>query len=94
MNSTDAFLFQDITATTDPFTLMGGKYDVRVQGAAAVDADVSLETLGPDGTTWLIVGTVFEDAGIQTHDLASGQYRFTLGATAADISAVVARIPA
>jgi hypothetical protein len=55
---------------------------------------VKLQTLGPDGSTWLSLSTAtdFAAAGYAVIDLPAGQYRFTI-ATATAVFASVYRVP-
>jgi hypothetical protein len=91
--STDGAIFSNISATTAAFQLRGGKY-----GAASVatfgGGSVKLQTLGPDGSTWLSLSTAtdFAAAGYAVIDLPAGQYRFTI-ATATAVFASVYRVP-
>lgn len=91
--ASDGKAFSNIAATTAAFALLGGKY-----GAAAVatfgGGSVKLQTLGPDGSTWLSVlaATDFAAAGYAVVDLPPGQYRFTI-ATATAVYASVYRVP-
>lgn len=89
----DGKTFSNISATTAAFYLKGGKY-----AAAAVatfsSGSVKLQTLGPDGSTWMSVssGTDFSAAGFAAVDLPPGQYRFTV-ATATAVYASIAGVP-
>ena len=91
--ATDGKAFSNISATTAAFSLLGGKYGVA--GVATFGGgSVKLQTLGPDGTTWLSVGTATDlaAAGYAVIDLPAGQYRFTI-ATATAVYASIWRIP-
>ena len=91
--STDGQAFSNIAATTSAFTLKGGKYGAAVV-ATFGGGSVKLQTLGPDGSTYVSVssGTDFSAAGYATVDLPPGQYRFTI-ATATAVYAAVTGIP-
>ena len=91
--STDGKAFSNIGATTAAFALLGGKYDAAVVATFNLGS-VKLQTLGPDGVTWLSVlaATDFAAAGYAVIDLPAGQYRFTV-ATATAVYASVYRIP-
>lgn len=86
-------LFSNISATTAAFRLLGGKYAVAAV-ATFGGGSVKLQTLGPDGSTWLSVAaaTDLSAAGYGLVDLPAGQYRFTI-ATATAVYASVTRIP-
>lgn len=86
MNVTESERFSNIAATTAAFTLKGGRY-----GIAAVatwgGGTIELQTLGPDGSTYLSTGTQFSANGYKTVDLPPGQYKFVVAtATAAFVS--------
>jgi hypothetical protein len=91
--STDGNLASNVAATTAAFQLRGELY-----GAACVatfgGGSVKLQARGPDGTTYLSVGTAtdFSAAGYTTVYLPPGQYRWTI-ATASAVYASVFRIP-
>ena len=89
--SSDGAGFANISATTAAFKLGGGRYN-----AAAIIAGgtAKLQTLGPDGASWLSISTASDFAanGFATVDLAPGQYRFTL-AGASGVSCSVWRVP-
>jgi hypothetical protein len=91
-STTEAVAFQNISATTAPFQLHGGRYS-----AAAVatwgGGSAKLQILGPDGATYLSVAstTDFSANGFATVDLPPGQYRFTI-ATATAVYCEVAQV--
>lgn len=87
MNVTESVKFANIAATTAAFTLKGGRY-----GLAAIatwgGGSVILETLGPDGSTYLSTGTTFSANGYATVDLPPGTYQVVIAtATAVYFSA-------
>ena len=59
-----------------PFTLTGGRYCVMVVGATF--GTVTLQLLGPDGSTQLTMGSAFAANGVQILDLPPGKYQFAL----------------
>ena len=89
----DSQAFSNISASTAPFTLAGGRY-----GADAVatfgGGSVKLQRLLGDGSTYASVSsaTDFTAAGYGTADIPAGQYRFTI-ATATAVYASIARVP-
>lgn len=91
--ATDGNLASNVSATTSAFQLRGGKYAAAVV-ATFGGGSVKLQTLGPDGTTWISVAsaTDFTAAGYGTVDLPAGQYRWTI-ATASAVYASVYRVP-
>ena len=68
--------FTNISATTAAFELRGGEYTVDVIGSTF--GTVTLQRLGPDGTTWLTAMTAFAATGSATADLPDGSYRLAL----------------
>ena len=64
----------DGTAT---FNLKGGMYAVDV--IASTYGTVTLQRLGPDGTTYLTVLTAFSANGSATAYLSAGKYKLLLG---------------
>lgn len=93
MRGVDKNLASNVSATTDPFELKGGKYGAAVV-ATFGGGSVKLQMLGPDGSTYVSVAsaTDFTAAGYGTVDLPPGKYRWTV-ATATAVYAVVCRIP-
>jgi hypothetical protein len=89
--ASDGASFSNISATTAAFKLGGGRYNVMAV-ATGFGTVVQLQVLGPDGATWLLVGTNFAANGFQTVDVGPGQYRFGItGATG--VYASVWRVP-
>jgi hypothetical protein len=68
--------FSNINATTSSFQLYGGEYAVDVIGSTF--GTVTLQRLGPDGSTWLTALTAFAANGTATVDLPPGQYKIAL----------------
>ncbi len=65
------------TGSSQTFTLkLGGKYAVAV--IASTYGTVTLEALGPDGSTYLTALTAFSANGISNVDLAPGSYKLAL----------------
>lgn len=90
MAPNESVLFSNISATTAAFALRGGRYNVDVIGTGF--GTVTLQRLGPDGSTWLPALANFTANGTQLADLASGSYRFAI-VTATAVYAAVVRIP-
>lgn len=90
--ATEAKKFENISATTSPFTLKGGRYGISLIGDNFGTA--KLQILAGDLTTYVSIGTATDFAadGYTTADLAPGQYRWTV-ATADAIYAVICSIP-
>lgn len=96
--SNDSNLYHSATATSSaPFTLKGGKYAVSELATFAMSDTLSLEYLGPDGSTYVSVGSALVFAatgGYVVIDLPPGQYKWVLGSThVTAIYAAVVRIP-
>jgi hypothetical protein len=72
----DAKAFLNINATTAAFQLQGGKYNVDVIGSTF--GTVTLQRLGPDGSTYLTAMTAFAANGLAVADLPKGQYKVAL----------------
>ncbi len=92
-SANDSKLFSNISASTSPFVLEGGKYGVAAV-ATFGGGSVKLQALLPDGSTYASVssGTDLAAAGYATVDLTPGTYRFTI-ATATAVYCSVAKIP-
>jgi hypothetical protein len=89
MNTT-ATKFEDISATTDPFTWRGGRGSFLAQ-ATWGGGTVKLQYLGPNGTDYEDMGddtTLTEDGG-GNFEFPAGQLRVNV-ATATDVYAVIA----
>jgi hypothetical protein len=72
----DAKSFSNIGATTAAFRLDGGKYNVDV--IASTFGTVTLQRLGPDGSTYLTAMTAFAANGLAVADLPKGLYKVAL----------------
>jgi hypothetical protein len=68
--------FSNVSATTSQFLLKGGRYLLAC--IASTYGTVTLQALGPDGSTWLTAATAFAANGTETADLCPGQYRVAL----------------
>ena len=84
--------FSDISASTDPFALKGGRYGVSVLGSDF--GTVKLQRLALDGSTYVSLSseTDFSDSGGAVIDLPPGTYRFTIDSATA-VYAEVQGIP-
>lgn len=90
-SGSDGALFSNISATTAAFRLLGGKY--AIAAAATGSGTMGLQTLGPDGATFIAVHTAFAAVtGFATVDLPAGQYKFVI-ATFTAVYASIARVP-
>jgi hypothetical protein len=78
-NGWDSQIFTNVAASTAPFRLSGGRYQVSAV-ATWGGGNVHLQTLAADGSTWLDVGssTNFTANAAAVVDLAPGQYKFTV----------------
>lgn len=91
--------------TTAGFTLLGGLYQVNLIAATVVTSSVVLQVLGPDGSTWIPVGTI-NGIAVQLPTsasassvslvawLAAGTYRIGVLGTATGLYAAVSPIRA
>lgn len=91
MRAQEAVRFENIAATTSAFVLNGGKYTFAV-AATFGGGSVGIETLGPNGSSWLSVGTPPVAAGVTTYDLPPGQYRVVI-VTATAVYVTIVRVP-
>jgi hypothetical protein len=78
----DEAKFSNISATTAPFVLKGGQYGVTVT-ATFSSGTVTLQRLGPDGSTYVTALTAFSSAGFATAYLPQGTYRFAIATASA-----------
>jgi len=101
MNVTEAFSWDNVSATQASFTALGGKYLLGVHAAAWNTGSVGLEQLAHDGVTWVPVVGLTSDAansitlavdGTVLYDLPGGTYRMVVSA-ATGIYASLARVP-
>jgi hypothetical protein len=86
--STQAVSFSNIAANTATFVLKGGGYLLAASGTIT---SVQLAVLGPDGSTFITVGTALTAAGSTNVSVPAGTYRLNVTGTA--IFAIVAGIP-
>jgi hypothetical protein len=92
MRAGDGYLYHTATATdSSTFALNGGSYAVDVL-ATWGGGSVTLERLGPDGSTYLTAATAFTANGSSTVSLPPGTYKFAV-TTATAVYAAVTRIP-
>jgi hypothetical protein len=91
MTVTESHAFSNISATTPPFGLYGGKYGLDVT-ATFGGGNVQLQTLAPDGSTWVNVGSSITTAGFANYDLPPGQYRLAI-TTATAVYAALTIVP-
>lgn len=71
--------FSNISATTSAFQLGGGWYTVACIGSSF--GTVTLQILGPDGSTYMTALTAFSANGISTVQLPPGQYKVAITTT-------------
>lgn len=72
----DSYQLNNAVASNNDFILLGGLYHVSV--LATNFGTVTLQKLGPDGTTYLTAMTAFSANGVATASLPPGQYRLAL----------------
>jgi hypothetical protein len=73
----DAHGESNLAATGNAFTLKGGTYQVSVV-ATFGGGSVTLQRLGPDGSTYLPALTAFSASGVANATLARGTYKVAL----------------
>lgn len=100
----ESAFFSNISASTAPFLLNGGRYGIDVV-ATFGGGSVALEKLGPDGTTYVSLKAAFNNSGTEADlvigsfaaaghkvvDIPPGSYRFTI-ATASAVYAGISRV--
>ncbi len=91
MSATESHEYSNIAATTLQFPILGGKYSFDASGTWG-SGNVQVELLGPDGSTWLNVGSSVTANGVQTLDLPAGQYRIAISSGATAVYAVLTKI--
>lgn len=78
--------------TYGPFTCPGGRMVLAVVGTFGASSS-QLQMLGPDGTTFINVGTAVTSAGQQVVELAPCEVQLVVsGGTANAVSAALARV--
>ena len=75
--ASDSFAMSNSNASSANFALKGGTYTVDVIGSTF--GTVTLQRLGPDGSTFLTAMTAFAANGTATADLPAGAYKVALG---------------
>jgi hypothetical protein len=92
MRSPEAVLFSNISATPAAFLLEGGAYVLDVV-ATWGGGSVTLNRLGPDGSTYLAAVTALTATGTSgAVALPKGRYQLAI-ATATAVYASVVRVP-
>lgn len=69
-------LFSNISANPAIFLLAGGSYALECIGSTF--GTVTLQVLGPDGTTYLTAATAFSTNGTSIVSLPAGTYKLAL----------------
>lgn len=79
-------------ATYGPFDCPGGRLILAVAGTFGSSSS-QLQMLGPDGSTWINIGTAVTTAGQQLIELAPCSLQLVVsGGTANAVSATLARV--
>lgn len=93
MRAVDANVQTGLSDANDQvaFRLSGGRYHVAALGTWG-GGSATLEMLGPDGSTWLTVGTAVTANGTQVVEVPQNSFRWTI-ATATAVAVAVTRIP-
>lgn len=79
-------------ASSAQFSLLGGDYGVTVHAGTWSSGSVTLQRIGPDGSTLITVLTAFSTDGYAVVRLPPGTYQFTV-ATATGVYASILHIP-
>jgi hypothetical protein len=75
MSATESHEFSNLAATTLQFPILGGKYSFDASGTWG-SGNAQVELLGPDGSTWLNVGSsVFKRSICRQANIASRSRR-------------------
>lgn len=93
-NFCELALLSNVDATGETFDWPGGRGEFCVVGTFG-GATVSLEKLGPDGSTWVLVGTdaALTSAGMVGVELAQGSIRASVtGGTPANLYARLSHV--
>lgn len=89
--ATETIKFSSIAASTAPFNLKGGRYDIVATATGA--GTMGLQILAADGSTFIPVHTAFAAVtGFVTVDLPPGVYKFVIAGFTA-VFATIASIP-
>ena len=91
MRSVDSQIFSNISATTATFQLSGGLYGIDYL-ATWGGGSVTLEKLGPDGSTYLPAAVAATANGSIAVYLTACTYKFVI-ATASAVYLSIQRIP-
>jgi hypothetical protein len=78
MNGADNKLFKNVGTTQGPFVLQGGTYGISVVSGSLGTGTVTLEMLGPDGTTLIQAVPAFTANGYGSISLPPGQYELAM----------------
>lgn len=68
--------FSNIQATSTAFSLQAGEY--AVECIATTFGTVTLQLLGPDGSSYVTAATAFSANGVAVYKLPSGTYKITI----------------
>jgi hypothetical protein len=91
MRANEAKRFENISATTADFILMGGTYQIAVVGTGF--GSVVMHQVCADGTTGVVTHTALVANGVATSiQIPPGAYRIVI-VTATAVYVVVTRIP-
>ena len=93
MRAVDGNLQTGLSSSNDQvvFRLKGGRYQLSAV-ATWGGGSATFEMLGPDGSTYLTVGTALSANGTQVVEVPENNFRWTI-ATASAASLAVTRIP-
>ncbi len=92
MRSLDGKSFANISSATGQFYLDGGTYGAVYLAGTWGGGTVTLQILGPDGTTWVSVTAAWTANGTALVELPPGNYQFAV-TTATGVYVSLSRIP-
>jgi hypothetical protein len=91
LRALDGNTLSNASSNSATFQLLGGLYGITAT-ATWSSGSVTLEMLGPDGSTFVTAATAFSANGYETAYLPPGTYKWVI-ATATAVYARVTRIP-
>ena len=93
MQSYSVALLKNDSATGNACHWPGGRGSVILTGTIG-GATINFQFLGPDGSTWVTIGSAIAAAGQSLFELPPGQIRISIsGGTPSALYAQAARIP-
>lgn len=79
--------------TYGPVSFTGGRAAMVASASTTFPTSIQLQLLGPDGSTWINMGSTLTAAGVSVQDLPAGQYKAVVVGTTSGLSVVITSIP-